>query len=255
MRPAFALAAAAVALLAGCGDPVAPTNGGRGGELLVSAAASLKGAFTAYARTFTDAEAQFSFAGSDELAAQIRAGAKPDVFASANTRLAEQLHAGGLVGRPRTFASNRLVLAVPRKGSRVGALGDLARPGVRIAIGSRTVPVGAYAESVLDRLDAGTRRRVLANVRTREPDVGGITAKLTQGAVDAAIVYATDVVAANGRLRAIPLPRGMQPQVEYAVAVVAGADDDRPPRAFVAGLLRGRGVTALRSAGFRPAGR
>ncbi len=255
VRSSVALLAAAVLLIAGCGDPVAPTNSGRSGDLLVSAAASLKGAFTAYGEVFTDAEVKFSFAGSDELAAQIRSGAKPDVFASANRKLVEQLHAKGLVDEPQTFASNRLVLAVPKKGSKVRSFDDLAEPGVRIAIGSKSVPVGAYTQTVLDRLDAGMRKRILANVRSREPDVGGLTAKLTQGAVDAAVVYLTDVVATNGRLKAIGLPRGVQPDVEYAVATVKDAQHDEPARAFVAGLLRGQGADALRAAGFRPPGR
>ena len=58
---------------------------------------------------------QLSFAGSDELAAQIRAGAKPDVFAAANTKLPDELFAEGLVERPRVFAANKLVLAVPAR--------------------------------------------------------------------------------------------------------------------------------------------
>ncbi len=56
-------------------------------QLTVSAAASLKTAFTEYGKQFPDADARFSFAGSDELAAQIEQGVKPDVFAAANTKL------------------------------------------------------------------------------------------------------------------------------------------------------------------------
>ena len=54
-----------------------------------------------------------SFAGSDELAAQIRQGVKPDVFASANTKLPDELFEEGLVEKPVVFAANELVLAVP----------------------------------------------------------------------------------------------------------------------------------------------
>src|SRR5213083_1225283 len=74
-------------------------------DLLVSAATSLKAAFTAYGEQFDGANAQFSFAGSDELAAQIRAGAKPDVFAAANTKLPDQLFKQGLVEKPKVFAA------------------------------------------------------------------------------------------------------------------------------------------------------
>ena len=93
----------------------------------MSAAASLKSAFTEYGEQFQDADARFSFAGSDELAAQIEQGVKPDVFAAANTKLPDALYAKGLVEKPTVFAGNRLVLAVPADGSKVGSLGT-SRP-------------------------------------------------------------------------------------------------------------------------------
>jgi molybdate transport system substrate-binding protein len=243
------LLAAVLALLA-CGSDDADTTSR--GEVVVSAATSLKGAFTNYGEQFTQAEAQFSFAGSDELAAQIRAGAKPDVFAAANTKLPEELFDDGLVERPHVFAANRLVLAVPAESTKVRALGDLARSGVTIVIGAPSVPIGSYTRKVLGRLDTATRTRILANVRSNEPDVGGISAKLTQGSADAGLLYVTDVVATNGRLKAIELPSDLQPDVAYGVAVVKGAAHRDAAQAFVAGLLDGPGAGALKRAGFRP---
>ncbi|CAA9476472.1 MAG: Molybdenum ABC transporter, periplasmic molybdenum-binding protein ModA [uncultured Solirubrobacteraceae bacterium] len=257
-RSSLALGAALVAtilIVAGCGsDDTAANNGNERGEVVVSAATSLKSAFTRYGEQFAGAEAQFSFAGSDELAAQIRAGAKPDVFASANTKLPDALFQEGLVERPRVFASNRLVLAVPAMSTSVGSLDDLEKKGVSVVIGSESVPIGAYTRKVLDRLDGAARTAILANVRSNEPDVGGISAKLTQGAAEAGFLYVTDVVAANGRLKAIELPAALQPQVAYGVAIVKGAEHRRAAQAFVAGLLDGDGAEALRSAGFEPPG-
>jgi len=235
--------------LSGCGSSSSADDKQ---DLLVSAATSLKAAFTSYGEGFDDANVQLSFAGSDELAAQIRSGAKPDVFAAANTKLPDQLFAEGLVEKPVVFASNTLVLAVPAADAKVASLDDLAKPGVNIAIGSTTVPVGAYTRKVLDRLGAAARKAVLANVRSEEPDVGGITAKLTQGAVDAGFLYVTDVVATNGRLKAIELPVKLQPDVAYGVAIVKGSKNAAHARAFVDGLPSGAGADALRAAGFEP---
>ena len=122
-------------------------------QLTVSAAASLKTAITDYGTRFDAATVRASFAGSDELAAQIRQGVKPDVFASANTKLPDQLYEEGLVEKPVVFAANELVLAVPADGT-VTSLDDLAKPGTTIAMGSESVPVGSYTRKVLDGLPA-----------------------------------------------------------------------------------------------------
>jgi molybdate transport system substrate-binding protein len=222
--------------VAACGD-------GGPSSLRVSAASSLKPAFTAVGG------ARFSFAGSDQLAAQIRSGARPDVFAAANSQFPEELYRAGLVERPLAFAGNRLVIAVPR-GSAIAGIEDLARPGTTIATGSETVPVGAYTLAVLARLPASTRAAILGNVRSREPDVAGVIGKLTEGAVDAGFAYATDVRAAGGGVRAIELPARLRPDVVYEAAVVKGTDHAAAARAFVARLRSGTGAAALRAAGF-----
>jgi molybdate transport system substrate-binding protein len=236
----------AALLVVGCGDDDAKPS------LTVSAAASLKTAFTSYGERFQDATARFSFAGSDELAAQIEQGVRPDVYAAANTKLPEELFARGLVERPTVFAGNRLVLAVPASGASVASLEDLMRDGVKLAIGSSEVPVGAYTRTVLEKLPAARRDAILANVRSEEPDVAGITGKLTQGAVDAGFLYVSDVRATDGELEAIDLPEQLHPDVAYGVAVVKGAKHPREARAFVAGLLDGAGAEALADAGFEP---
>ncbi|HEX6459731.1 MAG TPA: molybdate ABC transporter substrate-binding protein [Thermoleophilaceae bacterium] len=249
------MALAAVAMLA-----VAPAGCGSGGssssgrpDLVVSAAASLKDAFDQYAQKFRQANVRASFAGSDELAAQIEQGVKPDVFASANTKLPEQLFQKGLVEKPVVFAGNRLVIAVPAKAGKVASLADLEKPGVTIAMGSPTVPVGAYTRQVLSGLPKAQQAKLLGNVRSNEPDVAGVVGKLTQGAVDAGFVYITDVDATDGKLKAIELPKSLQPQVAYGVAVVKGAKHPKQAQVFIEGLLHGAGRQALQAAGFEPA--
>lgn len=250
LRPAFPALLIALALVAGgCGSNDKTSSTG-GGKLVVAAAQSLNGAFTNYGTKFTEADVQFSFAGSDELAAQVRAGAKPDVFASANTKLPDELYKVRLVEKPAVFATNRLVLAIAKNATKVHSLDDLTKSGVTIAIGSKDVPIGSYTRKVLGHLSAAAQKRILANVKTEEPNVGGIVAKLTQDAVEAGFVYITDVKATNGRLKAIELPAGLHPQAAYGAAIVKGAHDTKAARDFIDGLLHGAGAQALRQAGF-----
>ena len=229
-----------MAAFAGCGD-----EAGSDERLVISAASSLKPAFGELRGP------RYSFAGSDELAAQIRRGVRPDVFAAANTRLPAALHREGLVERPVVFAGSRLVVAVPAA-SPIRALGDLERPGVKLVVGDPDVPVGSYTAEVLARLPAAAEGAILANVRSREPDVAGVVAKLVQGAADAGFVYATDVRAAGDRLRSIELPARLEPRVRYGAAVVRGSSRRARARDFVAGLRSGAGRRALARAGFDP---
>jgi molybdate transport system substrate-binding protein len=254
MRPAAIVVAVLAALVvAACGEKSEPGANAAGGQTLtVSAAASLKNAFDAYAKQFPGATVRAQFAGSDELAAQIEQGVKPDVFASANTKLPDQLFAKGLVEKPRVFAGNELVLAVPASGAKVHRLGDLGKPGIKIAVGAKTVPVGAYTLQVLGRLPAGQRKAVVANIRSQEPDVKGVVGKIAQGAVDAGFVYRSDVKAANGQIKAIALPAELQPKVAYGVAVVKGSKHPAIAQRYIDGLVSGKGQQALRAAGFLP---
>ncbi len=245
----FGLALVAAIAVAGCGG--GSSSGSKPG-LTVSAAASLKKAFTQYGAAFSQATVRFSFAGSDMLAAQIEQGLKPDVFASANTKLPDMLYAKGLVEKPVKFAANKLVIAVPAN-SKITSIADLEKPGVTIAIGSPTVPIGAYTRKVLSKLGGGGSAKILANVRSEEPDVSGIVGKLTQGAVDAGLTYVTDVNAAGGALKAIALPPSLQPVVAYGIAVVKGTSHQAQAQAFIEGLLSGAGQADLSQAGFLPA--
>lgn len=238
------------AIAVGCGgDASADADA----PLTVSAAASLTEAFQAYGDTLPGDE-RFSFAGSDELAAQIRHGARPDLFATADVRHAADLAADGLVSDPVAFARNELVVAVPRD-SPVDSLGDLAAPQLDLVIGAEGVPAGDYARDALARLPAARRAAILANVRSAEPDVKGVVGKLVQGAADGGFAYASDVAAAGEELRTVRLPAPLRPAITYAIAVVDGTSNPAAARAFASGLLDGAGRRALAAAGLRPAGR
>lgn len=259
----LALAAALLAALvvAGCGggSGSGSTNGsaGSGGEpsgdgtLIVLGASSLTEAVTKYGEGFEGARVKASFAGSDELAAQIQQGVKADVFASADTEFPQELFEEGLVEKPRVFARNELVIAVP-EGSDITGLGDLAKPGTKIVIGDPSVPVGAYTREVLGRLPAGEREAIMTNVVSEETAVASIVAKLEQGAADAGFVYVTDAAAAGDELATVAIPARLRPEVAYAAAVVGDSDEPALARRYLAGLLHGRGAAALRRAGFLP---
>jgi molybdate transport system substrate-binding protein len=219
--------------------------------LTVLAASSLSDALGRYGDGFRGAGVRTSFAGSDQLAAQIRQGAPADVFASADAEYPRQLYREGLVEKPRVFARNRLVL-VTGEDSGISSLAGLAAPGAKIVVGDSSVPVGEYTRVVLARLPAAERRGILANVRSEEPEVSSVIAKVIGGAADAGFVYVTDAKAAAGEVRTVRLPERVQPEVAYAAAVLRGGSHPALARRYLGGLLAGSGAAGLRRAGFLP---
>jgi molybdate transport system substrate-binding protein len=250
------LAGAAALVPAACGDDDESSASSDGGKprLVVSAASSMTEALEACGPDFEDATVRLQFAGSDELAAQVRQGVKPDVYAAANTKLPDELNKEGLLSKPIEFATNEFVLAVPH-GSEIQSIDDLTADDLKIAIGSNDVPIGSYTRETLARLPAEQEQGILDNVRSNEPDVKGIVGKLTQGAADAGFVYVTDVNATGGELEAIKLPADLQPTVTYGAGVVEGATQPEEAQTFVDQLVDGPCAEALEAAGFGPAPR
>jgi molybdate transport system substrate-binding protein len=236
----------ALAAVVGCGGDDEPAAQEQP-RLVVSAAASLSDALNACSKQFEGADVKLSFAGSDELAAQIRQGVKPDVYAAANTRLPEELGHEGLLGTPVEFATNELVIAVGGDGTAVEKVEDLAKPGIDIAIGAESVPVGSYTRQVLGHLPDALEERILANVRSEEPDVKGVVGKLTQGAADAGFVYLTDVTEG---ITGVELPPELRPTVAYGAGVVEGSRQPELAQQYLDGLTDGPCADALREEGF-----
>ncbi|HEV8602337.1 MAG TPA: molybdate ABC transporter substrate-binding protein [Gaiellaceae bacterium] len=235
MKSLLATALAVLALTA-CG-------GGGSPRLTVFAAASLTEVLQGL-----EPDARYNFAGSDELATQLREGARADVYAAASPKYPDQLADEGIVEKPKIFATNRLVIVVPSGNpARIRSLADLERKGVKLVIGAEGVPIGDYTREVLDK--AG-RSGVLDRVVSEEEDVKGVLGKVALGEADAGIVYVTDAKAGGSHVRAIELPAAAQATVRYPLAVVSGSKRKSEARRFVA-LLRGeRGRQALREAGF-----
>ena len=151
--------------------------------------------------------------------------------------------------KPRVFATNRLVVLVPRANpARIRSVYDLRRKGVKVVIGDKSVPIGSYTRQILDAL--GITNDVLANVVSQETDVKGIVAKVALGEADAGFAYSTDARAVARKVEPIGLPAWSQPPIRYEIAVVRSSARGTAARAFVARVLSKRGRLELRRAGF-----
>jgi len=264
------------ALLAGCAAAPAPapsptvvalaSPAGSSVELTVFAAASLTDSFTAIGRTFEatnpGTRVTFNFAGSNDLAAQIGKGAPADVFASANLAQLNALVKSGQIadGESRTFARNRLVVIVPATNpAKLTTLADLARPGLKLVLADKSVPVGQYALDFLDKASADPsfgstyKVNVVKNVVSYEQDVKAVVSKISLGEGDAGVVYATDVTPAIAdKLGEIAIPDALNTVATYPVAAIKGSKQPALAQKFVDYLLSADGQAILAQWGFLP---
>ena len=247
----------------------APTSApaATGGELTVFAAASLTDAFKTIGEQFGAANGgarlTFNFGGSDQLATQITQGAPADVFASANTKqMGVVIKAGEIIsGTQKTFARNRLVLVYPKDNpGKLAALNDLANPGLKIVLASKSVPVGGYALDFLakaSKLPEYTETyspTVLANVVSYEDNVKAVLSKVALGEADAGIVYTTDAATVkDGSIGMLEIPDTLNTIAAYPIATTKNAKNADLAQKFVDYVLGPEGQKVLAQYGFIPA--
>ena len=262
MIPSARAFAAALACALCCALPLG-ASGQPGVSLTVFAASSLTDAFTEIGRAFdegTGSRTSFQFAGSQTLRSQLENGARADVYASAAAAQFDPLVKSGLVTGAGPFARNRLVVIVPKRGAgRAKQLRDLAKPGVKLVIGDRNVPVGQYARSSLEAIaKAGLygpdfAARVLGNVVSEETNARQVTLKVQLAEADAGIVYTTDVTpTVSPGVIQIAIPARFNPPVTYPIGVLEGSASKGAAGAFVAFVRGGEGQAILRKWGFLP---
>ena len=225
---------------------VVPTSVSAATTLNVFAAASLTEVFPK-----SDSSKRYSFAGSDQLALQIRQGAPADIFASASPKYTELAYRDGYVQKPVVFATNKLIVLIPKSNpAGITSVYDLRRPGLKLVIGDKAVPIGSYTRQILDAL--GITNDVMNNVVSQETDVKGIVTKVALGEADAGFVYRTDATGVASRTRSIALPVWAQPPIRYETAVVRASTHVPAARAYIKKVTSKRGRKLLAAAGFGP---
>lgn len=255
----LAMTVALVASPAACRDPRQASGSEQ--ELVIFAAASLRDVFEELASTLEEAhpgvDVKLSTAGSQALRAQIEHGAPADVFASASVDHIDALEDARLLARRTVFARTDLVIVTPRDNpSDIRAVTDLPRAR-RLVIGAKTVPIGAYTRTLLERIAAKHGSTYAADVERRvvseELDVRQIVAKVELGEADAGIVYASDARAFGDRLHVVEIPADLQIVAEYHQAILAAAPHPTLARAWLDLVASAEGDAILQKHGFHPA--
>lgn len=217
------LRAALLALAAGLAGHAAA----QADEATVFAAASLTDVLTEAAKAFeasTGHRVTFNFAGSNDLARQIKAGAPAELFFSADKAQMDEVaragHVAGFADRIDVL-SNALVVVVPAtSAATVTSAADLKQFG-RIALANpEAVPAGVYARKYL--ASEGVWDAVQARV-VPTLDVRAALAAVAAEHAGAAIVYRTDAARSKGVRIAFEVPPDKGPPIVYPLALLEGA--------------------------------
>jgi len=249
-------------LVAGLAGTLALATAGCGGgadatskkTLTVLAASSLTGTFTDLADAFEGehpgVQVKLVFDSSATLAQQAVEQAPGDVLATADQKTMDGAKAdGGLDGDPTQFATNVVMLAVPKDNpAHVEKLADLGKDGVDYLTCVQTAPCGSAAHALLAR-DGVTRKPA-----SEEVDVKSVLAKVEAGEADAGLVYRTDVAGAAGKVTGIEVPGAAESPNTYWVAVTKAAKQDALAKEWIDLLTGAEGQAVLAAAGFGPVG-
>lgn len=187
--------------------------------------------------------------GSGEvLAAQVIEGAPADVLIATDTATPFALHVKGLIGAPVVIAHDRLVVVTPPSNpAHIRSVADLAKPGVRLVIGSADSPIGRYTRLALAQLGDDA---ALGNVVHQASDAATVTTSVVLGNADAAVVYASQARALGARVHVVAIPASDQPVISDTAAAVTDAPRPLLAAAFLRYLTGPNGRAYLRRFGF-----
>jgi molybdate transport system substrate-binding protein len=234
--------------------------------LTIFTAASLTGAFTDIADLYNAQSkgitAQNVFDGSQALRTQIEQGAEPDVFVSANTKHMNALVDDGYLDNDtvQLFLENSMAVIVPADNpAGIETLADLAKPGVKIVIGTKDVPFGSYTRQVLEKMNASESYgpeyvdSVYANVVSEETAVSTVVPKLTLGEADAAFVYKSDILQEyKDQLITMEIPEEFNVVAQYPLGILAGSENKDAALDFIEFVRGTEGSAILEDYGFDP---
>ena len=270
--------AVGAAALTACGGSASSTASstaaseaaGESVELIVFAAASLTETLNAIAQDYSAENPgvtfRFNFDSSGTLKTQIQEGADCDLFISAGQKQMNQLDitASADVNKDGldfvdadsrvNLLENKVVLCVP-EGSDKGidsfdALAEhLKAQDILFCMGNSDVPVGQYTQKILAYYQLDEAALAAAGVITYGSNVKEVTTQVTEGSVDAGVVYCTDAYSA-GLTPVDEATREMCGQVIYPAAVLKAAPNAEAAKEFLAYLQTDKAMTVFEGVGF-----
>jgi molybdate transport system substrate-binding protein len=231
--------------VAGCSSHSQPTT-----SITVFASSSLIKSFSDIGKQFKSdnpgTSVEFIFASSSDLASQLADGANADVFAAGDLpNMTTVTRAGLVAGQPVNFASNQLAIAVALGNPyKIASFADLNRPGLRVAVCARPGACAADIQRIEDKTGIGL------HPTTEDSTTTDIVKNVTDGHVDAGLVYTTDALAAGDNISWFNFPESADGGNTYSIALMKDSDQTPLATKFIKLVTGTTGSKILRSNGF-----
>ncbi|MBV8580086.1 MAG: molybdate ABC transporter substrate-binding protein [Candidatus Eremiobacteraeota bacterium] len=185
----------------------------------------------AFEKSHAGVHVQPVFGGSQNIAAQLATGAPADMLVGGPSTMGP---VSAKLGPAVPLLSFRMAVIVPKGSTKVRGLRDLAKPGLRLVLGSPGSPQARFAHTVLSKAEAkygaDFERKVMANVVTTKSAESQIVATMKNGAADAAVGFTSD---ATDTLDALPVPPEDDLVTTVSVALVTGAAHTAAAQSFI----------------------
>lgn len=234
-----------------------PSGWEKPSSLLVYSGAGLRRPVEEIAASFekeTGIKVTLTYGGSAQLNSQILLTRQGDVYLPGDAAELAPLREKDLIAWEKSVVYHVPALAVPKGNpASVRTLTDLARPGVRVALGEPTAnPIGKLADKVL--AEHGLLEAVNENVVVRTPTANELVVYLSTRQADAAIIWEENHRDFANRVELIRLPELDKYVKTVPVTVLACTKEPEKARQLAAFIASPAGMAIWQKWGYRPVG-
>jgi molybdate transport system substrate-binding protein len=192
------------------------------------------------------------YAGAGNLLARIIASGRGDLFMPGSFYYIQRLEQEGLVDSFGIVVYHTPVIGVNRdKAHLITSFQDLARPGVRLALGDpEAMAFGRVAMDILEKSEI--KDEILKNVVVYGATVKQMALYVAQGDADASIIGRADAVQYQDRIKIIPVPEEYFEAEIIAIAILKKAADRPEVIRFRDFMASENAIEIFRHFGFLP---
>jgi len=226
-----------------------------GAELLLFAGAGLRQPTDHLIRIFqeeTGHSVKVTYAGSGQLLSSILASGQGDLYMPGAFFYIQKLKGMGRIDSAKRLVAHTAVVGVNfRKENRVRSFDDLARPGLRLALGDpKAMAFGRIARAILSR--SPLKDAILKNVVVYGATVKQLALYVARGDVDAAIIGRADAFQFRDKIRIVPIPPAYFQPETIAIAVLKDSHNLKAATRFCNFMASNRSITVFEDFGFLP---